>query len=286
MIDLHTHSTASDGLLSPSDLVRLAREKGVEVLALTDHDTMSGVAEADGEADRAGVEFIPRVELSVDHPGTHEFHMLGYFLDPQNPELVRRLARMREGRGDRNELILKKLAGLGMPLSMEDVLEFAKGDSVGRPPIAHAMIKKGYVASFEEAFERYLGSGRPAYAGRERLSPEEAIALVRRAGGVAVMAHPQFLRLPDRELEAMIARLAKAGLTGVEAHYFSHSEGETVAYANMAARHGLVATGGTDYHGPGLHGTDLGVGRGNLRIPREVADLLREAWKRSSSPAG
>jgi 3',5'-nucleoside bisphosphate phosphatase len=281
MIDLHTHSTASDGLLSPPELVRLAKEKGVEVLALTDHDTMSGVAPAAAEAERLGVEFIPGVELSVDYPGANEFHMLGYFLDPAHPELAARLGELREGRGDRNGLILARLAGLGMTVTMEEVLRHAKGDSVGRPAIAQVMVDKGYVATFEEAFDRYLGAGRPAYAERERLSPEDAIALIRRAGGVAVVAHPHFLALTDPALENLLAALAAAGLTGVEVHYFSHSAGETVAYANMAARHGLVATGGSDYHGPGLHGTDLGTGRGNLCVPRAAADRLRAAWQAS-----
>jgi 3',5'-nucleoside bisphosphate phosphatase len=279
MIDLHTHSTASDGLLSPSALVRLAREREVEVLALTDHDTMSGVAEAEAEARRLGVEFIPGVELSVDFPGTSEFHMLGYFLDPAHPELASVLAGLRLGRDERNQLILDRLAKLGVTVTMAEVLAHAKGDSVGRPAIAQVMVEKGYVATFPEAFDRYLGSGKPAYAERERLTPEDAIALIRRAGGVAVVAHPHFLALTDPALEALLARLAAAGLTGVEVHYFSHSDGETVAYANMAARHGLVATGGSDYHGPGLHGTELGVGRGNLRVPRSAADRLRQAWQ-------
>ncbi len=284
MIDLHTHSTASDGVFTPSRLVRYAKEKGVEVLALTDHDTISGLPEAEAEAKAAGVEFIPGVELSVDFPGANEFHMLGYFINPADTELSSALALLREGRGDRNLIILEKLNRLGLPLTDAEVAEFATGESVGRPPIARAMVKKGYVATFEEAFERYLGNGKPAYAERTRLTAEEAIALIRRAGGVAVMAHPTYLRLPLGDLEQLMGEMKAAGLTGVEVHYYSHTEGEVVTLANMAARHGLVPTGGSDFHGPGMHGTEVGVGRGNLRIHRSVADRLREAWQATRAP--
>jgi predicted metal-dependent phosphoesterase TrpH len=280
MIDLHTHSTASDGLHTPSELVRLARARGVEVLALTDHDTVSGVAEAAAEAERVGLEFIPGVELSVDYPPAYEFHMLGYFLDHADPALALALSELREGRDDRNVLILRKLAGLGMTVSMEEVLSHAKGESVGRPAIAQVLVDKGYAATVEQVFDRWLGHGKSAYADRVRLTPEDAIALIRRGKGLAVVAHPQFLRLPGRELEELFRRLAHAGLSGVEVHYFSHSEGETVTYANMASRTGLLPTGGTDYHGPGLHGTELGVGRGGMNVPRSVADDLRAEWQR------
>ncbi|UCG38726.1 MAG: PHP domain-containing protein [bacterium] len=275
MIDLHTHSTASDGKLTPTELIRYAKKVGIEVISLTDHDTLSGLEEASQEAARIGVEFIPGVEISADYnPGT--MHMLGYFIDPLNVDLADTLAWLRGGRDDRNRIILKKLAELGCPLEMEKVAELAGGDSVGRPHIARAMMDRGYVASFQEAFDRYLGKGAAAYVDREKMTPERAIEKIRSAGGLPVLAHPQTLALGEAELSDLLGHLASVGLAGVEVYYYSHSERETALYASLASKHNLLITGGSDFHGPGMIDTGLGVGKGNMKVPGSVARRLRE----------
>ena len=278
MIDLHTHSTASDGTLTPTELVRHARERGVEVLSLTDHDTLSGLEEAIGEAERLGMEFIPGIEISAEfEPGT--LHILGYYLNPSDRTLEDNLTWLREGRDNRNDIILEKLSALGFPLTMEDVLAFAQGESVGRPHIADAMMAKGYVADRDQAFDRYLAKGGPAYADKERMTAENAISLIRKAGGLAVLAHPQWLGLDRAALASFVHDLSEMGLAGIEAYYYSHSSDETLFYGKLAKEHGMLVTGGTDYHGPGgLKGTEIGRGKGKMNVPREVADCLREAW--------
>ena len=273
MIDLHTHSTASDGKLAPAELVRHAVKAGIEVLALTDHDTLSGIGEASGEASRVGLEFFPGVEISAEfNPGT--LHMLGYFIDPDDESLNRTLSWLRGGRDDRNRLILARLAELGCPLEMEEVAALAGGESVGRPHIARAMMDRGYVSSFKEAFDRYLGKGAAAYMDREKMTPEKAIAEIIGAGGLPVLAHPQTLSMDDEALGKLVGSLEPMGLAGIEAYYYSHSLDETVFYLSLARRFGLVVTGGTDFHGPGTIDSRLGVGRGNMNVPREVADQL------------
>lgn len=274
MIDLHTHSTASDGKLSPAELMRHAHAAGIEVIALTDHDTLSGLEEASGEAARIGIEFIPGIEISAENnPGT--LHMLGYFIDPENDELKQTLAWLRGGRDERNHVILAKLAELGCPLEWEEVAALAGGESMGRPHIARAMVSRGYVASFNEAFERYLGKGAAAYTDRDKMTPEIAIEQIRSAGGIPVLAHPQTLSLADEELSKLLGELSGLGLGGIEVYYYSHTDEETALYASLAGKHGLAVTGGTDFHGPGMLETRLGVGRGNMNIPRSVADDLR-----------
>lgn len=281
MIDLHTHSTASDGKLTPTDLVEYALKAGIEVLALTDHDTLSGLGEAGEAAGRIGLEFIPGVEISAEYnPGT--MHMLGYFINPDNEELVQTLSWLRGGRDDRNHLILSRLAELGCPLDWDEVAALAGGETMGRPHIATAMVQRGYVASFKEAFDRYLGKGAAAYQDREKMTPERAIECIRGAGGLAVLAHPQTLSLSKEELSTLLGRLASLGLSGIEAYYYSHSEEETRLYLALAARHGLLVTGGSDFHGPGMLETNLGVGRGNMNVPRSVADALKELYFRTS----
>ena len=257
MIDLHTHSTASDGTLKPVDLVRYAKDKGIEVLALTDHDTLSGLSEAMDEARRLHLEFIPGIEISAEfEPGT--MHILGYFVDPADSGLEERLSWLRRGRDRRNEVILRKLEDLGYPMEMEEVLRFAGGESTGRPHIADAMVSRGYVASRNEAFERFLGKGAPAYADKERLTPEEAISLIRRSGGLPVLAHPQWLLMDEHAVADLVADLKEMGLAGLETLYYSHSEAETAFYETLARKNGLLVTGGTDYHGPGgLKGTEV-----------------------------
>lgn len=281
MIDLHTHSTASDGKLSPADLMAHAHEVGIEVLALTDHDTLSGLAEASEAAARLGIELIPGVEISAENdPGT--MHMLGYFVDPADEELAETLAWLRGGRDDRNKIILKKLAELGCPLEWDEVAVLAGGESMGRPHIANAMIARGYVATFTEAFDKYLGKGAAAYTDREKMTPELAIEKILKSGGLPVLAHPQTLSLSDEELSDLLGRLSSQGLVGVEAHYYSHSEEETILYCALAEKHGLLATGGSDFHGPGMIETRLGVGKGNLDIPRAVSDALFELHRQNT----
>ncbi|MCK5352342.1 PHP domain-containing protein, partial [bacterium] len=251
MIDLHTHSTASDGKLSPAELMRHAQAVGIEVIALTDHDTLSGLEEASGEAARIGVELIPGVEISAENdPGT--LHMLGYFVDTSDAELVETLSWLRGGRDDRNHIILSKLAKLGCPLEWDEVASFAGGESMGRPHIANAMVNRGYVSSFNDAFDRYLGKGAAAYTDRDKMTPEIAIKCIRSAGGLPVLAHPQTLSLSDDELSDLLSRLTSMGLAGVEVYYYSHSEEETALYSSLARKYGLIVTGGSDFHGPGM----------------------------------
>ncbi|MBN2720545.1 MAG: PHP domain-containing protein, partial [Proteobacteria bacterium] len=246
MIDLHTHSTASDGKLAPAELVREAARVGIEVLALTDHDTLSGLAEAAEEASRLGLEFIPGVEISAEFsPGT--LHMLGYFVDPADAELEQALSWLRGGRDDRNRLILERLAELGCPLDLAEVAGLAGGESVGRPHIARAMINHGYVSSFQEAFDRYLGKGAAAYVDRAKMTPERAIASILKADGIPVLAHPQTLALERDAVEKLVESLASLGLAGLEAYYYSHSEEETAFYISLARKLGLAVTAGSDF---------------------------------------
>ncbi len=279
MIDLHTHSTASDGTLKPAELVRYAVKRGIKVLALTDHDTLSGLNEAEDEAGCVGLDFIPGIEISaVFEPGT--LHILGYYMNSGDSTLERNLDFLREGRDHRNRIILEKLVSLGYPLQLKDVLRFAEGQSVGRPHIADALVSKGYVGSRNEAFDRLLAKGAPAYADKERMTPKDAIALILRAGGIPVLAHPQYLNLDNDALSGFVGELKHSGLAGLEAYYYSHSAQDVAFYRSLAEKYGLLLTGGTDYHGPGgLKHTDIGVGNGDMRVPEDVAEGLKKAHR-------
>lgn len=278
MVDLHTHSTASDGTLEPAELVKKAADCGIKALALTDHDTLSGLNEAAAQALKLELKFIPGIEISADFgPGT--MHILGYYVNADDPVLTGKLLWLREGRDSRNIVILKKLEELGYPLEMRELEEYAKGESVGRPHIARAMVARGYVVNEEEAFNRFLARGGPAYANKERMNPERAIELVIGAGGLPVLAHPQTLNLDSRELSSLLTELKKAGLAGVETYYYSHSEEEMFLYKYLADECALLVTGGTDYHGPGFKGIELGRGLGGMRVPDEVVDRLEEEYR-------
>ncbi|MBN2493475.1 MAG: PHP domain-containing protein [Deltaproteobacteria bacterium] len=268
-VDLHTHSTASDGTLEPGALVALAREWGLVAIALTDHDCMDGLAEASRAGRRFGVEVVPGVELSTRRP-FGSLHVLGYWIDEQHVELCAALAAIRGGRQLRNERILARLAVLGMELDAGRVRALAGGEVIGRPHIAKAMQAAGWVGSVDEAFERYLGSGRPAYVPRLRLEPPEAIALVHAAGGLAVLAHPGIAGLEPPVLEAEIESLAACGLDGLEAIYPEHSEAQRRELERLAGRLGLAVTGGSDFHG------ELKPNRlGEPPVPAELLEALR-----------
>jgi predicted metal-dependent phosphoesterase TrpH len=244
-VDLHIHSSASDGRLSPEEVVGESVRRGLSVIALTDHDTVSGVAPALAAA-RVFPELtvIPGVELSTDVP-QGEVHILGYFIDYNDGELLARLERMRNSRRERAQAMIAKLRDLGVSIDWSRVQEVAGEGSVGRPHLAQAMLEKGYVASLREAFDSYLGRGGPAYVERRKLTPAAAVELVLRVKGLPVLAHPLTVSDP----EALVIELKAAGLVGIEAYYKDYSAADIGELLSLAERHHLVVTGGSDYHG-------------------------------------
>ena len=274
VVDLHTHSTASDGSETPSTLVEMATRRGLNALALTDHDTVEGIDEARAAAETAGIELIPGTELSLDFEAG--MHLVVLWLEPGAGPLQDRLGMLQAGRNERNAVIVELLVDLGMPVTVEEVSEEAGWGSVGRPHIAAVMMRKGYVSSLAEAFDLWLGAGRPAYAARLRLPPEEAIDLARRSGGVPVLAHPHTLGINRaREMAELLTRLRSAGLIGLEAFCAGYHRHEREGYADLARRFGLVPSGGSDYHGRYKPGLELGVGYGDLAVPDAIVDQLR-----------
>jgi len=276
MVDLHTHSTASDGSYSPEELVKLAKEAGLLAIALTDHDTVDGLPLAKKTAQDIGINFVCGVEISVKFEGKGHFHLLGYFKSPEVPELSGVLKKLHEARAKRNERMIEKLNELGVDISMEELREVAKGE-IGRPHIAKLLVAKGVVKSFEEAFDKYLKKGAPAYVPKALLTPEEAISLVLKAGGVPVLAHPVTLKLDYYSLKEYIKRLKDLGLKGIEAYYTEHTEDLTQELLKYAKEFDLIVTGGSDFHGENKPDIKLGVGLGNLKIPDECYYNLVEA---------
>lgn len=267
--DLHTHSTASDGLNTPAELVRLAREQGLDLIALTDHDSTEGVAEALAAGERVGLTVIAGIEVNTDLPRGGEAHVLGYYVDRDQPAFQRTLAALRDAREHRGEHMVERLREQGLDISWDRVRALA-GGAVGRPHVAQALIEKGYASSVSDAFDRWLGRGRPGYVARMKLSPEDAVRFIRSAVGVPVLAHPAGIA----ELEGtVLPDLIAAGLLGLECYYGQYDDATVRHLVDLAAAHNLIATGGSDYHGPGLHPTLLG-GRD---LPPEAAEQLRVA---------
>jgi 3',5'-nucleoside bisphosphate phosphatase len=277
-VDLHSHTTASDGALSPRELVRLAARHRVSVLAITDHDSTEGLVEAIDEAAHHGVEIVPGLEINCDVPGA-EIHVLGYCVDWSAPWFQDFLREQRAERVARVHRIVERLTELGMPLTADEVFAVCKEGSPGRPHVAQAMIARGYVKSVREAFDRYLHAGGPANVPRRRLTPVDAVGVIRRAGGVPVLAHPG---LADRD--EMIPELVAAGLAGIETYYPEHSVAQINAYRGLCRQHGLIATGGSDYHG--AH-TGRAATLGSPAVPPEVwPELQRKARElQHTSPA-
>ncbi len=267
LVDLHLHSTASDGRLSPEALVGKAAELGLEVIALTDHDTVDGInAALKAAADFPQLTLIPGVEISTDLPGG-EAHVLGYFIDYTNRELEAALERFRNSRQGRARGMVSRLADFGMKIDWQRVRELAGDGSIGRPHIARAMLEKGYIETFEEAFDKYIGHGKPAYVEREKMTPEEAVQLIVRSQGLPVLAHPYTVTEP----EAMVVSLKNVGLIGIEAYYKDYSPNEIETLLNMAEKYGLIATGGTDYHGIG---DSSEVILGGVEVPMKAVEQI------------
>ena len=272
LVDLHLHTTASDGRLSPRQLVDLAASRGLHVIAVTDHDTTDGLPAAQ-EAARAypHLTLIPGVELSTDVPGG-EIHVLGYFVDRSNPEFESFLLQMRDARVGRGRRMVEKLSALGMPVPWERVLELAQGGSVGRPHVAQAMVEQGHVASLQEAFNKYIGRNGPAYAEREKLTPVEAVRFLRRTGALPVIAHPGEVD----NLDTVLEELKAAGMVGMEVHYNNYPPDKVEKLAREAAAHGLLPCGGTDYHALGNEGeTEPGFAGPPVEVAQRLMEMAR-----------
>jgi predicted metal-dependent phosphoesterase TrpH len=277
-VDLHLHSTYSDGSSTPEEIVTRAAGVGLSGIALTDHDTLDGISEARTAAARVGIKFIPGIELSVDWRG-QSMHMLGYFLEPGRGPLQDRLVDLQHHRTTRNRAIVAKLQQLGLDITLAEVETEAGDGVIGRPHFAAVMIKKGYSATVPEAFDRYLAAGRPAYAPRRRLTAEQAIELSLASGAVPVVAHPHTLNLTANEYAASFAELVELGLGGIECYYGEYTPALRNRLAALCSDLGIVATGGSDYHGKYKPNLAIGTGRGDLRVPDTVLDELARAKK-------
>ena len=283
MIDLHTHSTASDGLLSPSGLVRKAARLGLHGLALTDHDTTAGIDEAVAAGREHGVQVVAGIELGVAAPwsppdSAQEIHLLGYFVDPHDRGLAAAVERMRRSREERAPHIVRRLHEHGVALSLADVAREAGGSVLGRPHVARALVAAGAVPDVDTAFSRFLGNGRSCHVARDLLPASEALAVIRGAGGLPVLAHPGLCSIHVDELADRLPGLREQGLEGMECGHPSHSAGLPRRLERIAAAHGLLVTAGSDYHGPG-HKEGLRLGHAAPRSPIPDA-LLRALRKR------
>jgi predicted metal-dependent phosphoesterase TrpH len=246
-VDLHLHTTASDGRLTPEEVVRLSEKRGLSVIAITDHDSVAGIEPALMAAKAfPSLRVIPGLEINTDIPNA-EVHILGYFIDYRNRELKQALKRLRHSREARARKIVAKLGELGIDIELPRVLELAGGGSIGRPHIAQAILERGYISSFPDAFNKYIGRQGPAYVDRERLSPQDAAGLVTQAGGLPVLAHPANID----NLEELLVELKKSGLLGLEAYYDGYHQGIIDGLVHLATKHGLITSGGSDFHGLG-----------------------------------
>jgi 3',5'-nucleoside bisphosphate phosphatase len=282
MIDLHTHTTFSDGSLPPARVVEEAVAEGLTAVAITDHDTIDGLHEALAAGERLGIEVVPGVEINLEHERV-TMDLLGYFLDDcPSTELERVLADLRSYRDERNAQILERLAGLGLPVDPEDLAAAAENGAVGRPHIGEAMMRRGYVSSISEAFERYLRRGAPAWVDRRRLSLGAAVRLLQESCGLPVLAHPGIIRTDADGLEHIVRDAARLGIVGLECYHPQHDEATVKRCLALAAEHDLVATGGSDFHGTIKPNARIGRGPGGMRLPDALLAGLKRAACRQS----
>lgn len=283
-IDLHIHSTASDGTLTPTEIVQSAlkstkSEKDPIVIALTDHDTVAGVSEFLKEAKKykERVTAIPGVEISTNYHGV-EIHILGYNVDPENKELLEQLKICRESRDGRNEKIISRLQAEGFQITMEDIKPEDPNETIARPHIAKQLMKKKYVSSVKEAFDKYLAEGRSCYVERIMPTPQEAIRLIKNSGGTPVLAHLMYYKkLNAAEKEVLVSELKEAGLEGIEAYYNTYTPVEEEYVSSLAKQNALLLTGGTDFHGQNKPHISLFTGQGKMEVPEAILPEFMEA---------
>ena len=278
-VDLHCHSRASDGTLTPRELADLARRSGLAGFALTDHDTAAGLEEAADAARELGMDFVTGIEISCVHPAPGTMHLLGYCVDPKSKTLAELSQHLIDARNNRNPRIIERLRELGVSITMQEVEQEAGGQVLGRPHIAAILARKGYVSSIQQAFDKYLGQGGLAYFDKERLTRREAMDLVLGAGGIAVLAHPIQLKTEnDGQLDRIVKDMMDMGLQGIEVMHSDHTADLVEKYTRLADRYGLLKTGGSDFHGSNKCEVKLGWACGK-RVPRQFMDELLERHK-------
>ena len=278
-IDLHIHSTASDGTLSPVEILRLAEKLNLGAISITDHDTLKGSRQLLEAAGASDVRVLTGVEISTTPPASYtvagSFHILGYGIRLKDPALNQTLETLQHARENRNPLIIARLNAMGIDISLEEVIQASGEAQIGRPHVAQLMIKKGFVQTFDEAFDVYLGFNRPAYVDKFRLDCQKAIEMIIKAGGTPVLAHPFLLQIQDNSrLESLVGVLKEMGLQGIEVYYPEHSSENVEFYSRLALSHDLAITGGTDFHGAINPDIQLGYGKGDFFVPYTLYDLL------------
>lgn len=275
LIDLHAHTTASDGSLSPRELVQAAKEAGLTALAICDHDTTAGIAEATATGKELGVEIVPSVEISALYEGG-TMHILGYYSDIEDERFQERLRDILDGRNNRNPRVIARLNELGIDITLDDVIAEADGGVIGRPHMARALLKKGAVSTLQEAFDEYLASGGKAFILKEKYPPEACVRMIVEAGGVPVLAHPKQLRRNTlQEIENVVDELVKYGLAGIEIIHGECEPERIPEYEAIARSRGLLLTGGSDFHGASKPDILLGRGRHDYRIPYTYLDAIK-----------
>ena len=279
-IDFHTHSTSSDGTLTPSELVRHAEKCGLSAFALTDHDSVDGIREAMAEAEKCNIEFIPGIEFSATD-GTQK-HIIGLFIDPENETLLKTIQDVKARRKQRMTDTCHKLSKLGFDITYDEVLEIAGKDFVGRAHIAKAMVLKGYCQTISECFDKYIGTGKAANSQRGKITATDAIKAIRAAGGLAFLAHLNQTHYDSEQLEKLLTELKDAGLNGIEGYYTEYTKEQVSEYRKLAEKLGLALSGGSDYHGSMKSDIEIGVGTGSLQIPYYILENLKNVLKKEN----
>ncbi len=272
-IDLHTHSLKSDGSMTPYEVVEEAKRAGLAAIALSDHDTVDGVREAVEAGKKLGVEVIPAIEFSVQ--SKTETHILGYFIDIENPDLLRMLKEVVDLRIERNHVTCRRLNELGFDITLEEVRALAPNNFVGRAHFARVMMDKGYISSVKEGFEKYMSVGKYAYCEKQRLTARDAIELIAKCGGISFLAHPHLTKLSDDELVEFLEELKSCGLSGLEGYYTDYTPEMQEKYQSMAEKLELMISGGTDFHAKMKPHISIGTGLGNMKIPYSVLENIK-----------
>lgn len=274
LVDLHVHSTCSDGTFTPKELVDYAIQKGLVAFALTDHDSIAGLDEILDYAKDKDIEVIPGIEFSTEYEG-RDIHIVGLYIDYKNEAFASQLTEFVDSRTNRNIKMCTLLQGAGMDITYDKLIEEFPNSVITRAHYASFMLKHGYIKSIPEAFERYIGDHSPYYIPREKVSPAQAIELILSVGGIPVLAHPTLYKMGSERLEKLVATLKEAGLVAMETRYTTYTKGEQKKMQALAKKYNLLESGGTDFHGKNKPGNDLAIGYGSFRLPVEVLDALK-----------